>query len=129
MSEFYTVESISGDSWFQSFSMPNVGGILGLGLDPTGKSSFWNNSTISEFDFWVHLRPTKTDWAFQSFELDGDESFAVAGKIPQITKSGQLAQLTSKSDSEWQFEVSNFTFDENDHSIHNLIQHSNTVIF
>ena len=38
MSEFYTVESVSGDSWFQSFSMQNVGGILGLGLDPTVKS-------------------------------------------------------------------------------------------
>jgi len=80
MSEFYAVESLWGDAWFQSFELPNFGGILGLGLD--GNNPFWGNTTISEFDFWVHLRPTKDDWAFSSFELDDAESFVVVGTIP-----------------------------------------------
>jgi len=37
--------------------------------------------------------------------------------------------LTSTSKSSWQFEVSNFTFNENNRNIHNLIEHSNTVVF
>ena len=82
MSEFYSVESMWGDAWFQSFELSNVGGVLGLGLDQTGDSPFWDNSTMSEFDLWVHLRPTKDDWAFSSFELIDAESFAVVGTIP-----------------------------------------------
>lgn len=63
-SDFYLVDKLKYNAWYQYFDTSNINGVLGLGFNVTGSNSFWANSGIYPRQYSVALTTDFYDWGW-----------------------------------------------------------------